>query len=140
MNVLSGPLSTLLQQEQVNPDAEISILLTDDAQMRTLNREYRKVDKPTDVLSFAQGDETLLGDIVISLETAARQAEAAGWPLERELVLLAVHGTLHLIGCEDDTEAGAKVMQYKTVCLFNSSRIELPPDFGANHPFFTSYE
>ena len=103
---------------------EISVLLTDDAAIQELNSRYRGVDKPTDVLSFSQFDlsesvevpptsigiPTMLGDIVISVETAIRQAAAHDVTLERELALLAVHGLLHLMGHEDETDAGAERM------------------------------
>ena len=89
--------------------AEVGVVFADDAYIRDLNREYRGIDKATDVLSFAleegeelpvEGgpDEVLLGDIVISLETAARQADEFGHSLERELAYLTVHGMLHLVG------------------------------------------
>jgi len=86
-------------------DHELSILLTDDRHIRDLNREYRHKDEPTDVLSFGQmeGDVfvspiPMLGDLVISLETAARQAAEMGHPLEAEIRILLVHGVLHLLG------------------------------------------
>jgi len=84
---------------------ELSILLTDDPQIRVLNRDYRDKDVPTDVLSFGQLEGEpfvmaipVLGDLVISVETAARQAEALGHPLAAELRVLLVHGLLHLLG------------------------------------------
>jgi probable rRNA maturation factor len=86
----------------------VSILLTDDEQIAELNRQYRDVDGPTDVLSFSQKEgeddivpgleENLLGDVVISVETAARQAEEQGKSLDDELDMLLVHGILHLLG------------------------------------------
>jgi len=88
-------------------DAELSILLVDDAAMRLLNREWRGLDRTTDVLSFAQregqgpGDRpptSLLGDVVVSLDAARRQSRRFGHPLERELARLLVHGILHLVG------------------------------------------
>jgi probable rRNA maturation factor len=83
--------------------AEVSLVLTGDAAIRRLNRVYRGIDRPTDVLSFGQdgsprGAVRLLGDVVISLATGRRQARAAGRPLEAELAMLAVHGLLHLLG------------------------------------------
>ncbi len=107
--------------------AEISVLLTDDATIHDLNRRYRGYDKPTDVLSFAQqemlddappmpalpGQPAALGDIVISVDTAARQAETHGIALETELALLTVHGLLHLLGYEDETENGAERMRVR---------------------------
>ena len=85
-------------------DAELSILLTDDAHIRELNRDYRDKDSPTDVLSFGQDEgETfpgmvpVLGDLVISLETTERQAQERGHPVAAEVRVL-LHGLLHLLG------------------------------------------
>lgn len=94
-----------------SPDAEVSLLLTDDTEIHTLNREWRSTDKPTDVLSWPQEDPITLGDVAISLDTATRQAAARGWAVEEELALLLVHGILHLLGHEDDTEAGSEGMK-----------------------------
>jgi probable rRNA maturation factor len=90
----------------------------DDAEIQRLNREWRGLDKATDVLSWPQeddgaasGPEDVLGDVVISLDTAARQAAAREWGLADETALLLVHGILHLLGYEDETEAGAEMMR-----------------------------
>lgn len=97
--------------------AEISVVLTDDKEIHRLNRQWRGYDKPTDVLSWPQeepprvGEPDLLGDVVISLDTALRQATARAWSLADEVALLMVHGTLHLLGYEDETEAGAEAMR-----------------------------
>lgn len=80
--------------------AELSIMLTDDAGIRELNRRYRAKDKPTDVLSFPMNDGVVLGDIVISLPRAAAQAGEFGCTEAEELARLLVHGLLHLIGYE----------------------------------------
>jgi probable rRNA maturation factor len=89
--------------------AELSLLLLDDRQIRKLNRAWRKKDRPTDVLAFAQREgkfcdpkDPVLGDIVISVETAKRQAREQGHPLPTELDLLLVHGLLHLLGYEHE--------------------------------------
>lgn len=79
-------------------NVELSILLTDDAGIRELNREYRGKDKPTDVLSFPMNDAELLGDIVISMDRAAAQAEEFGCTVMEEEARLLVHGLLHLLG------------------------------------------
>jgi probable rRNA maturation factor len=113
--------------------AELSVLITNDDAIWELNRTYRSVDSPTDVLSFAQDDPIVLGDIVISKETAFRQAQAADWPLSSELALLAVHGMLHLLGHDDESEEGAKEMENLTRQFLNSARISLPSN---SHPFF----
>ena len=98
---------------------DVSVALVDDAYIRRLNREYRAVDQPTDVLAFpmdrderAPGEPTL-GDIVISVERARDQARQFKHPLRREIAFLAVHGLLHLLGYEDETESGASAMWSK---------------------------
>lgn len=109
--------------EGVPEKAEVSLTLVDDEEMRRLNRNFRGVDAPTDVLSFAlqekvpgepaiQGEEEelLLGDIFISLDTARRQAKAYGHSLEREIGMLAVHGFLHLLGYDHDTKEAEEIM------------------------------
>ncbi|GFN22511.1 rRNA maturation RNase YbeY [Thermanaeromonas sp. C210] len=124
---LEKALRNLLQeaarQEGVPEGAEVSVTLVDDAEIRRLNRMYRGVDAPTDVLSFPLQDEEeveppikgeegelLLGDILISLETAARQAAAYGHSLEREVGFLALHGFLHLLGYDHDTPEREEIM------------------------------
>ena len=87
------------------PDHELSIVLTDDAHIRVLNRDFRGKDVPTDVLSFGQMEGEpfvspvpILGDLVISMETASRQATERGHPMDAELRILLVHGLMHLLG------------------------------------------
>ena len=87
-------------------EGEICIELTNDEVIHQVNRDFRFVDRPTDVLSFptSEGEELIaepdghLGDIMISLETAQRQADQLGHSLEREVKFLAIHGTLHILG------------------------------------------
>lgn len=102
----------LLRAEGCGEDAEVSVLLTNDKSITILNKQYRGIDGPTDVLSFAQAEgedfpaepgETLLGDVVISVETAARQAGEQSRELDNELGILLAHGLLHLLGY-DHTE------------------------------------
>jgi probable rRNA maturation factor len=88
----------------------LGIKLTTDGVMRRMNRRFRGVDRTTDVLSFegddAAGDERHLGDIVISLDTASRQASQSGLDLERELRELVLHGCLHLLGHDHERDDG----------------------------------
>ena len=99
-------------------DYEVSILLTDDSRMTELNREYRGMNTPTDVLAFAmcEGEDNkiitpnILGDVVISWETAERQAITEKHSLEDEVAFLTVHGVLHLLGYDHQTEKEAAVM------------------------------
>jgi len=97
--------------------AELSIQLSDDAEIRTLNRDYRGKDKPTNVLSFPAGDEgaagraRLLGDIVLAQETIEREATAQEKPLADHLSHLTIHGVLHLLGHDHETETQATAME-----------------------------
>jgi probable rRNA maturation factor len=85
---------------------ELSIVLVSDAQIKRLNKLYRNKDKPTDVLSFPIGEKVngwlILGDIVISVDTAKRQAQELGYSLEEELKRLLVHGLVHLLGYDHE--------------------------------------
>ena len=99
-------------------DRELSVLLTNDAGIHPLNRDWRGKDRPTDVLSFSQMDSVdvpgaprLLGDVVISVETARRQAEERGHELARELTVLLVHGIVHLAGYDHEEDDEAEVME-----------------------------
>jgi probable rRNA maturation factor len=91
--------------------AELSVLLVADGEMRRLNRDWRGKDRPTDVLAFAQGEgaggapDGLLGDVVISVDTARRQAHTGRRPLGREAERLLVHGLLHLLGYDHERSA-----------------------------------
>jgi len=86
---------------------EVALVLTNDAPVRRLNARYRHQDKPTDVLSFpGPGGEGGLGDIVISLDTAARNAPRFGRTLSEELQVLTLHGFLHVLGYDHETDDG----------------------------------
>ncbi len=113
---------------------EVSLVLVDDVRMESLNRQYRGIAGTTDVLSFSMLDEdgeegtlfppgqvapapeveALLGDIVISVPRARSQAAAYGNSFQQEMVFLAVHGMLHLLGYDDETEPGAARMMERT--------------------------
>ncbi len=87
-------------------DSELSVLLTDDEEIRRLNRSFRGKDSPTDVLSFPMnemvGGRRILGDVVISVDTAKRQAEERGESLQLTLCRLLIHGVLHLLGYDHE--------------------------------------
>lgn len=94
-----------LEYEEFTSDCEISVTFTDNENIRELNREYRDIDRATDVLSFPmddEGDDVVLGDVVISLERAKEQAEEYGHSLEREISFLCVHSVLHLLGYDHE--------------------------------------
>ncbi len=118
----------VMESEGCRDGTEVSILLTGDAYIHELNKQYRGVDKPTDVLSFAldegqampdPGEERLLGDVVISLEAAMRQGKEYGHGLERELAYLVVHGVLHLLGYDHLQEEDKAVMREKEEAAMN---------------------
>lgn len=88
------------------PEQSATLALVGDARIRRLNRDFRGYDKPTDVLSFAANEPDYLGDIVISVDTANRQARRRGSHLRRELKVLALHGFLHLLGYDHESDDG----------------------------------
>lgn len=108
--------AAVLAGEGVNEPVELSVLITDDAELHRLNREYRNIDQPTDVLSFASEDEAdtgpafvrppemarYLGDLAISYERVLAQAEEYGHTAARELAFLTAHGVLHLLGYDHE--------------------------------------
>jgi len=85
----------------------VTIVLVTDSRIQKLNREFRGYDQPTDVLSFEAGPGDYLGDVVISVETADRQAHRRGSHLKRELKVLVLHGLLHLAGYDHERDDGA---------------------------------
>lgn len=96
--------------------AELSLALVTDHEIRSLNRQYRGKDKPTDVLSFPLADELhpfLLGDVVISVETAARQAQRRGHSLREELQILLIHGILHLLGYDHEVSRSEAIRMHR---------------------------
>jgi probable rRNA maturation factor len=110
---------------------ELSVLLTDDAFIQTLNETHRGKDRPTDVLAFAQNegedmpspmDHSLLGDVVISLDTAERQARGRKHSLMDEVSFLLAHGILHLIGYDHQTDEQEAIMNAMTSRLVESAR------------------
>lgn len=115
--------------EALGTTGELSILVTTDRSIRELNRSWREKDKPTDVLSFPQDlppgfedhvDSPLLGDVVVSLDTARRQANEGGRPLSQELTRLLAHGLLHLLGHDHERPAEARRMASAEVELLGT--------------------
>jgi probable rRNA maturation factor len=114
---------------------ELSIVFTDDAAIRRLNAQYRGKDAPTNVLSFPQTQSPaaadsgmLLGDVILAAETLAREAALASKPLEDHMVHLIIHGFLHLLGYDHQTEAAAEKMeQLERVAL---NRLGIPDPYA----------
>ncbi|MGC9527111.1 MAG: rRNA maturation RNase YbeY [Limnospira sp.] len=124
---------------------ELSLRLTEDAEMRGFNARYRSLDRPTDVLAFAtlevsypQSPEMLsspscyLGDILISVETAARQARQQGHPLKTELAWLAAHGLLHLLGWDHPDDRSLTRMLDRQTALLQAVNLECGQNFDSN--------
>lgn len=122
-------------------DGELTIVVTDDETVQALNYQYRGLDEPTDVLSFADPEaaadfvlpdqeETYWGDVVIAYPTAARQALARGHTPLEEVLLLAVHGTLHLLGHDHGTDAEKARMWAEQAAILARHGLEhvQPPD------------
>src|SRR6185295_5224841 len=113
-------------------DVALAVMLTDDAAIRALNNQWRGLDKPTNVLSFPtpaalRGDSPVhLGDIAIAYETVAREAESEGKPLAHHLSHLAVHGFLHLLGYDHESEPEAEAMERQERAILARLRIPDP--------------
>lgn len=115
------------------PDAQLSILIVDDAMIQEINRDYLGKDRPTNVISFAMQEgegggvqPDLLGDVIISAETAARDADDAQTSFESELYFLLLHGILHLLGYDHErgTQTEAKRMEAREREIFSLVREE----------------
>lgn len=113
---------SVVEMENLSGEMEVSVTFVDNEKIRELNKQYRNVDKPTDVLSFPLEEETdihdgsmprFFGDIVISIPKAKQQALDYNHSFERELGFLAVHGFLHLLGYDHQTEEQEKIMFQK---------------------------
>ena len=117
---LEDQANDVLAAEQVPRESELSVFVTDDETIQDLNRRYRDIDEPTDVLSFGLGDDPAFakppdsahqaGEIVISFPTALQQASDCGYEVELELLHLLTHGLLHILGYDHETPEDARKM------------------------------
>jgi probable rRNA maturation factor len=118
--------------------AELSVVVTDDREIRELNKVFRHRDRPTDVLAFAMregeplgaaaaasGSREMLGDVVVSVETARRQARQRRRPLDAEMRMLLAHGVLHLVGYDHRSTREESVMTAETERLCRAAQPEL---------------
>lgn len=117
---LHDVVKAVLDNEGLSMDYEVSITFVDKDEIHKLNREYRKVDRPTDVLSFPMNEEfliegvdSMLGDIVICMDIAKDQAKEYGHSLDREIMYLTCHSMLHLLGYDHIEEDDKKIMRGK---------------------------
>ena len=124
--LIRNVVETVLKEEKIIQDLEIYITLTNNDNIQKINAEHRNIDKPTDVLSFpmfereeipnlkeenAEAIETMLGDIIVSVEKVREQAEEYGHSFKRELAYLVTHGMLHLLGYDHMIEEEKTVMR-----------------------------
>ncbi|WP_079708468.1 rRNA maturation RNase YbeY [Paraliobacillus ryukyuensis] len=132
IDLIQNIISYAAEQEHVTQEAEISINFVDNNEIQIINRNYRQIDRPTDVISFALEESgegeikvigedipLVLGDIVISIDKAREQAEDYDHSLERELGFLALHGFLHLLGYDHMNEADEEKMFNRQKELLN---------------------
>lgn len=116
-NAIKRAVKTVLLQENLSGDFEVSVSFVTNEEIRTLNREYRNVDNETDVLSFPMNDEfdgvVILGDIVISTQKIIEQANDYEHSLEREMLYLTVHSMLHLLGYDHMEDVEKEQMRAK---------------------------
>ena len=120
VDALERVIQDVLRVEKQRRDVAIALVVTDDEEIRELNRRFREVDRATDVLAFPAGDASefvtpehtlaYLGDVVVSYPTAAAQAAERGHPVEHELALLVAHGCLHLLGYDHADQEGRQRM------------------------------
>jgi probable rRNA maturation factor len=130
----------LVRADRADADAEVSVLFADDAFVRDLNARWRGQDKPTNVLSFPAAAPAMpvspipgprpLGDIVLAYETVAREAREAGKTFEHHAAHLLVHGFLHLLGYDHETDADATVMEAREVRILES--LDIPDPYAEN--------
>lgn len=136
-------LNFLNQTIDIPQDCELSLKLTDDRQIQQYNYQYRHLDKPTDVLAFASTEADIilpaefteplyLGDIIISLDTAVRQAKEQKHPLKVELAWLSTHGLLHLLGWDHPDDESLQQMlsqQKELIYSLNALKFDALPSF-----------
>ena len=105
---------------------EVNIMLTNDKEVQQFNREYRGKDKPTNVLSFETGDELLLGDIVMSIDTLIREAKEQNITVKNHYAHLLCHGILHLLGFDHLTDDDANEMEFFEIKILRGLKIANP--------------
>ncbi len=124
-NILKEIIQFTMKKEGID-EYEIGVTLVDDSAILELNKKYRNINQPTDVLSFPlsdEGDNEVIGDIVISLETAKRQAVEYNHSFLRETAYLLIHGIYHILGYTHDEEEDQKAMRIKEEEVLNHFNI-----------------
>ena len=107
-------------------NSEVSVILTNDKEIQEINRQYRNIDKPTNVLSFELGDDILLGDIYISVDTVQKEANAENITVAEHTAHMLVHGVLHLLGYDHIKDDEAEIMEEKQTKILKKLGIKNP--------------
>lgn len=112
----------ILRKLNVSGNKELCVAFVDDEEMRQLNADYRNINRTTDVLSFPQDgpDDSILGDVIISIDTAIRRSKLQKLSIEHEIHKLMIHGILHLLGYDHKKKNEAKVMREKELEILSS--------------------
>lgn len=123
--LLEEAASAVFQEEKVGSTEKVSVVFVPLKLMQELNLRYRGKNSPTDVLAFPLREKAgparkILGEVVICPEVAKEEAASRGHPVEQELVLLLIHGLLHLLGYEDESESQARLMREKEKKILNT--------------------
>lgn len=124
-DLIARAVTAVVDQLEGPREGELSVVLSDDAQVQVLNRDYRGKDRPTNVLSFPQTGP-LLGDIVLAHETVAREAAEKGASFDAHLTHLVMHGWLHLQGFDHQTDATAAEMEAIEIAALATLGIDNP--------------
>ena len=107
-------------------NSEVSVILTNDKEIQQINKQYRNIDKPTNVLSFELGDDILLGDIFISIDTVQREANLEKITVVEHTAHMLVHGVLHLLGYDHIKDDEAEIMEEKETKILKKLGIKNP--------------
>lgn len=132
LEIVQKVVSYAMKKENIGPLAELSISFVTNETITSLNKQYRQMNEPTDVLSFPLADTLqandhmpiILGDIIVSIDKVKEQANEYNHTFKRELLFLIIHGLLHLLGYAHDTEAEEKMMFQKQENILKEFNIE----------------
>ncbi len=122
--------AALNAMELPNQDTEVSIVLSDDDFIQSLNKQWRGKDKPTNVLSFPQDEPQLLGDVIVAFGTVKREAEEQGKLFESHVRHLIVHGILHLLGHDHENDEEAEEMESLEIEILHALGVKNPYESG----------
>jgi probable rRNA maturation factor len=127
VNGLVEHIKTALSHGDIQSKDAVSILLTDDDHIQHLNKNFRDIDKPTNVLSFPDDEDGYLGDIAVAYETLVREAIEQDKPFHHHFIHMLIHGVLHLKGYDHETDSEAEEME--------SLEVKILADIGIKNPY-----